>query len=236
MRIAICDDDNLWKTEAEAIIKEYYSEKGESTEILFFNHGQDLYDYSGDPISLVLMDIELDKENGIAVAGRLNEMWPDCHIVYCTNYYHYALDVYETRHIYFVVKSQFRERLPQVLRQIRLLEMREKAELYYHVVGQGMTCFALRDILYFERKTRVTILHTKNGVYSLWEKISDIMESLPEGTFTRCHSSFLVLFASIFTRDGNTYILKNEERIPISRNYSKKTKTEYLMWCEEEMR
>ena len=236
MRIAICDDEMYWKKEAEDIIKEYYSGNEESPEIEFFSNGNELLSYRGKPFSLVLMDIELEQENGIDVASRLNEYWPDCHIVYCTNYFHYALDVYETRHVYYVVKSQFRERLPRVFHQIRTLEQRQKAEVYYHVVGHGTACFALKDILYFERKTRVTNLHTKNGIYNIWGKIPDIMESLPEGSFTRCHASFLVMFAAISAQDGKTYILKNKERIPISRNYNKKTKADYLIWCEEEMR
>ena len=236
MRIAICDDEMHWKTEAKDIIEEYFSGEEESPEIVFFHHGKELFSYKGEPFTMVLMDIELEKENGIDVIRRLNEYWPDCHIVYCTNYFHYALDVYETRHIYYVVKAQFRERLPRIFHQIRLLDRREKTEAYYHVVGHGMASFALKDILYFERKTRVTNLHTKNGIFSIWEKIPEIMESLPEGTFTRCHASFLIMLSAISARDGKVYILRNKERIPISRNFNKKTKTDYLIWCEEEMR
>lgn len=57
------------------------------------------------------MDIELELDNGIQVAGMLNEKWPDCAIIYVTNYLFYAIDIYQTEHIYFVLKEQFEKGL-----------------------------------------------------------------------------------------------------------------------------
>ena len=175
------------------------------------------------------------QENGIDLTRRVNELWPDCQIVYCTNYLHYALDVYETNHVYYIVKTQFEERLDQVFEKIRFTKKYEKNQVCFHVINRGMTCFLLKDILYFERVTRYTEIHTAEGCYDIREKILEIWDLVPNGIFTRCHASYLVNMGQISYKSGKIYQLKSGEIIPISRGFSKMTREDFLLWCTKQM-
>ena len=57
---------------------------------------------------ILFMDIEMSDENGIDLAMEVNRKWPKCQVVYLTNFWSYAMEVYETRHVYYIVKEKIR--------------------------------------------------------------------------------------------------------------------------------
>ena len=247
MVIAICDDDRLWNRQASEILEEYLKEKNEPAEILCFESGEELLAHKGRPISVLFMDIEFDedgeeskrssdKAKGITFAGRVNQVWPECQIVFCTNYLYYALDVYETDHIYYLVKSQLKDRLDSVFTRIHTSKRYEKENLYFQVIGGGLVSIPLKDLIYFERKTRYTQIHTREGIHRIRDKIPDLMNTVPSNFFTRCHNSYLVNMQYIACKTGNAYELSSGQEIPISRKYAGTTRQEFLAWCEIRMR
>ncbi|MBR5046805.1 MAG: response regulator transcription factor [Eubacterium sp.] len=235
MIIAIVDDDRLWMKKAASILEEYARGRNLSLEIWTFEDGQALLSHEGKKIDAIFLDIELKEESGIDLAAEINRRWKDCQIVFCTNYLHYAMDVYETNHTYFLVKFYMKELLGKVMDKIARTINENRQEVFYHVIRGGMTRFLIQDILYFERKTRFTMLVTRQGSFSIREKISEIIPDLPEGEFTRCHSSFLIKLSYIEKKEGSSYQLIKGEKIPISRKYLGTTKKEYLHWCEKQM-
>ena len=236
MLIALVDDDSMWLDQASGMLGEYARTRSVPLELFTYNNGSDLLAARDRVFDVVFLDIEIGQESGINLAARINELWEDCQIVFCTNYLHYAMDVYETRHSYFLVKEYVEQFLDRVMDKITLALNEKRQEVFYHVIHGGMTHFPVKDICYFERKTRYTMLVTVKGTYNIREKIVDILPDLPEGEFTRCHSSFLIKLSYIEQKDGSSYHLIGGEKIPISRKYLGSTKKEYLHWCEKQMK
>ena len=235
MVIALIDDDHIWLDKASGMLQEYAENKMLSLELLTYDGGRDLLDYQDKKVDAVFLDIELDGVSGIDLAADINEKWKECQVIFCTNYLHYAMDVYETKHTYFLVKDYKEQLLEKVMDKIILTINENRQEVFYHVIREGMARFRLKDILYFERKTRYTMLVTSKGNYNIREKIPEIIPDLPEGEFTRCHSSFLIKLSYIEKKDGSSYQLAGGEKVPISRKYLGSTKKEYLYWCEKQM-
>ena len=255
MVIAICDDDRLWNRQASEIIQGYFKEENEPVEILCFEDGDQLLSYRERPISLLFMDIEFDgadraksqktdremgqtadRENGIDFGRKVNRLWPECQVVYCSNYMNYALDVYDTDHVYYVVKSQFRDRIPQIFKKIRSSEKHKGEKCCFRLIGGELACIPLKNLIYFERKSRYTQIHTIEETYRIKEKISDLLTMVPSGFFTRCHNSYLLNMEHIAHKRGNSYELTSGEEIPVSRGYAKSTRGEFLAWCADYMR
>ncbi len=236
MVIAFVDDDPAWLRQAESMLCQYRREKGISLEILLFQSGKELIEYREKTINAVFLDIELSNENGIEMASKINELWPDCQIVYCTDYLHYAMDVNETRHTWFLVKSQLESRLDPVFQKLFAIWNMEKQEVCYQVIKGEMTRFRVKDIYYFERKTRLTNLVTAHGRYNIREKIPEVMKNLPKNDFTRCHANVLANLAHIEGKRGSDYKLENGDYVPISRHFAAETKRDYLRWCSEQMK
>lgn len=235
MRIALLDDDPIWLKKASASLENYAQDHDLDISLVQFSDGQDLLSYAGKPFDAAFVDIVLKQENGITFGAALNEQWPDCRIVYCTDYINYAMDVYETRHSYFLVKSQMDLRLDLIMKKLLLEQKEAKQELYFHVIKGEMTRFLLQDICLFERKNRFTLVITVHGSYKIREKISEIMPNLPPVMFTRCHNSFIVNCSYVDQKSRAFYGLKDGKMIPISRNYAAATKKDYLTWCARQM-
>ena len=172
---------------------------------------------------------------GIEFVGTINALWPGCRIVYCTNYLYYAVDVYETRHIYYVVKNQFRSRLDQIFDKVVQGQDYSKESLYFQLIGGEIVCIPIRNIMFFERRSRHTEVVTGQDRFSIKEKIGEIADKMPGDRFTRCHHSFLINMDYISVKKGNGYEMKTGEYIPISRGYARSSKEEFLRWCSDRM-
>ena len=98
---------------------------------------------------IMFMDIEMSDENGIDLAMEVNRKWPKCQVVYLTNYWSYAMEVYETRHVYYIVKEKFEEKLSGVLEKAieQLRKQNRRVALQCH--GGVKASLKLDDILYF---------------------------------------------------------------------------------------
>lgn len=81
----------------------------EKVEMYFFQNGSELLKEEHPKMHILFMDIEMPGESGIDLAMEVNRKWPECRIIYLTNYWSYAMDVYETHHVYYIVKENSRK-------------------------------------------------------------------------------------------------------------------------------
>ena len=233
--VGICDDEADWREKAKGIILEYAKSIGREMEVLVFHSGEEILNYEGTPLDTVFMDIELEEESGINVALEINKKWESCAVVYLTNYLFYATDTYQTEHIYFVLKGQFEERIKEVFDKLFHLEKQNDKTLYFELLGGQSVCLAPKEILYFERETRRTYIHTIWGKYETWEKIGEIEKKLPELDFARCHNSYIVYFPAVREVNKNMVIMKDDVEITISRSYRQKVKQAFGEWAVTRM-
>lgn len=230
MVIGICDDDRIWIEASEEIIKEFASEAKIEISIKSFSDGKELFEYEGVPLDALFLDIELGKENGINLAKKLNMQWNDCKIIYMTNYLYYATEVYDTEHIWFILKSQFEQKVKDVFNRILHEKGKRQEKVVLKTIGKQMMSVAPADIYYLEREKRTTRVITTWGEYQVWDKLDEIMKQLPELDFSRCHNSFIVHFRYVRELQRDGYLLYNGDFVQISRGYAQKTKEDFLRW------
>ena len=109
MRVAVCDDDKVYCVEAAKKLAALADRQDVGLRISLFDTIDALLSSEElSSIGLVFMDIEFDGEPvGIEAVEHVNQIAPDCRVVYLTDYIQYSVDVYRTNHVWFVVKSQF---------------------------------------------------------------------------------------------------------------------------------
>ena len=174
---------------------------------------------------IVFMDIEFDGQpEGIDAVRRTNDLAPNCQVVYLTNYLQYSVDVYRTDHVWFVLKNQFEDRLPEVFEK---LEHIGEARRQFFVVSTK------ENGLDLERKTRISRIVCRTAEYEASDKLSILMEKLPQSVFAFCHSSFIVNMPSIVELHDFEVVLENGERLPISRRYAKSFRQRYFEWADQ---
>ena len=234
MVIGICDDDKIWSRRAERIIEEYGERILLETEVFRFADREELFRYEGKPLDVLFMDIVLENEDGITLASEVNQKWTNCRIVYTTNYLCYATEVYDTEHIFYTLKEQFESKIGKIFSKI-LHEMEQNHKsLIFTASGQSVA-LAPEEIFYFERQGRKTSIRTVWGNLEIRDKISDLAGRLPETDFLRCHSSYIVYLPNIKRAGKDTFTMKNDDVITISRAYEKTARAAFTRWMSSQL-
>lgn len=234
MVIGICDDDKQWRESCKRTLEGFSSMIKLTMEIRCFATAEELLEYKDTPLDAVFLDIELGRKNGIFVAKKVNKTKPNCKIIYMTNYLHYATEIYNTEHIWFVVKKHFQDKVGEIISRI-LREFESKtSRIVLKTLKNEVISIVPSDIYYLEREKRGTRVVTVWDEYHVKERMSDIVPQLSELDFSQCHNSYVVNFRHVKELQKDMYILygeaDKEQIVQISRRYVQKTREDFLKW------
>ena len=228
IHIAICDDDSAQLKKTEKLIMEAIAQY--SPEIDRFSDGTELLkamqnsDYVPD---LAVLDIYMPKCSGIEVAKRLNELAPECRIIFLTSYLGYATDVYETRHSYFILKAELTDRIEAALAKA-LAETTENLRLCFRE-GRTVKIVPASEVLYLERNLKKTTIALSSGVeHTTPAKAEELLKGVNKGMFVHCHQSYWVNLEKVTSMTADSFILSNGMEIPISRSQKKEVKKAFF--------
>ncbi|CDX04972.1 LytTr DNA-binding domain protein [Desulfitobacterium hafniense] len=224
LKIAICDNEALIANQIASAVEK---------SLPGINLRKDIF---SDPDSLLncpkaydiaLLDIALEKGNGIELAKQLNRLNPACKIIYVTNYLNYATKVYDSEHIYFVLKSDLDQHLPQALQKaISLLEKENSEFIAIEQKGKIIT-IKQRDILYIERRKRTTYINCQEDIFLTSEPLPSLEAQLLSPPFSRCHNSYLVNFSYVKHLRRTEILLHSKTSLPVSRAYWENIKNSF---------
>lgn len=187
-----------------------------------------------DNVKLLIADIALGTSHysGIDAVNDLHRTHPQCSVIYLSAYTSYALDVFDTKPLYFIFKEEYKERLPHAmelffhayLEQYQYISLARNSKPY---------TICLNDLVYCEHSNRVTRLILLNSEHSTYAPIQRIFELLPKNRFALCHKSFIVNFKYVFTYTRHTITLADHTELPMSRSFCDEFRTKYNSWiCE----
>jgi two-component SAPR family response regulator len=106
---AICvDDERLLMEDTAAMCLEL----PEITAVKGFVRAADALEWlETEPADLALLDIDMPEMNGIQLAARIKERWPDTAVIFLTGYPQYAVDAFAVRASGYLLKPVTREAL-----------------------------------------------------------------------------------------------------------------------------
>ena len=216
IHIAICDDDSAQLKKTEKLIMEAIAQNS---------------DYVPD---LAVLDIYMPKCSGIEVAKRLNELAPECRIIFLTSYLGYATDVYETRHSYFILKAELTDRIEAALAKA-LAETTENLRLCFRE-GRSVKIVPASEVLYLERNLKKTTIALSSGVeHTTPAKAEELLKGVNKGMFVHCHQSYWVNLEKVTSMTADSFILSNGMEIPISRSQKKEVKKAFFAQLDRHM-
>ena len=233
LTIAICDDLKEHLQRAEELVDKAFAAEGKQIRKKCFASAKELISWmemeSQGP-DIAVLDIEMDGEDGISLAKRLNILVPMCRIIFLTAYQDYDMDVYEAEHIWFVIKKRAEEYFPlEVRKAIRSLDELETAVPSLIVsVNRQKTVIPIDKILYLTRVGRKGHVVCVDGEYVDRRGPAALIPDAYRERFLRCHEGFWVNVRMIVQLDRDTFILKDGSRIPISRGYREQAREEFF--------
>lgn len=228
IQIAVCDDDPVQLKNAGEILAQ--ATASYAPEIDLFSGCRELLnavEKSGYRPDVAVLDIVLPEDSGINLARKLNELCPQCAIIFLTAFLNYATDVYETKHSYFIIKSQLRERIAPAIAKA-LEDTRRDAHLIFRDNGAVRT-LPLREVLYLERNLKKTIIiHISGKQYVTTAKPEQLIKDLHPCPFVKCHQSFHVNLELVAGITKSSFLMKNGQEVPISRSQHKAAKEAFF--------
>lgn len=237
MRVALCDDNRADVVEAEQALSEFAEEWGVDPCLVSFDTIEALLASSDlGSFDFVFINMELEgKPVGIEAAERISKVAPNCQVVFLTNSFQHSDGTRRTNHAWFVVKSQIDRCLSDAIGKAARIDEAKRNFIVVTLKDGSVLNVACRDILYFERRKRITYIVTADATYETSEKLADICKKLPEIPFAYSHSSYVVNMPHIEQIHTDELVFRSGQTVPVSRRYAKRFRDRYFSWAEQWM-
>ena len=232
MLIAYIDD---MQEEIDALFG-YLSEMLSDNTVLHAFHSADefLRSFSAGKYDIIFLDIYLESTLGIELARKIRETDKDVLLAFCTTSNEFAAESYEVDARYYLQKPFTKEKVKAMLDRIDFDRLEQNRTV---TLPDGQSVI-LRGITHTEYADHICTIHSKKRE-SIHTRIS---QAELEGMlcaypfFLCCTKGVLINLYEVKLQDENCFIMKNGERIPISRRKKKETEEQYAAFRFETMR
>ncbi len=234
MRFLVYDGDAIFLKQLEEKLKKVAgnSKKNEVISVSSREEFIEVFQAREDQLDVIILNVLVKDDNGIHLIRELEDQLNNIQVIFVSDSFQYALDVYEAKHIYFILKDQLDMYLPRALeRASELLE--RKTDMIVLRKKNTSVLVSEREILYCMRRDRVTEIFLVNGEkISVSSKLDELEEKFKSNYMLRCHKSFIVSMRYATTYAREEFILQNDMRIPISRTYIQKCRKQFQEWTD----
>lgn len=226
-RIGICDDQSEICKQLKQTIYEYASDNNKEILVFIFDSAEKVESFflDGNDLDLLFLDIELKSMNGIQLANKLREEWnrEDIQIAYISANDSYALELFESRPIHFLVKPINKSTVNKVI--TKAIKLNGEAHYFHFKSGYNIQKVKLSDILYFESKGRQIRIITQSNEYEYYGRLANVLEKIGQFRFFSIHKSIIVNYKHIISFTYDAVIMSNSEELTISRSHRKQVRS-----------
>ncbi|MGB4660067.1 MAG: LytTR family DNA-binding domain-containing protein [Mobilitalea sp.] len=237
MRIAVIDDTPQDRKVAITLAKEYFIQRKEyeNMQIIFdeYDSGESFLEaYIKGIYDILFLDIYMKSLTGIDIARQIYITDENCNIIFLTSSEDHYPESYEVHAKGYVTKPlqvssfSFCNAMDYIMKQLSL----QFSGLT--IVSNGVDAFcALKEILYFDMSNSKLFLHLLekslevSGTYSNYSQ-----ELLKDHRFLECYRNLIVNMDYIQSFDESNFLLKNKEKVPISRRKKQLVLNQYMKY------
>ena len=211
MRIAIVDDQEMWRICVEELIKKHYGEN--TPQIDHYDCGESFCDK--EEYDVVFMDIEMKQMDGFETAKRYKQNNCDALILFLTTHVELSRRGYMVNAFRYIDKACIVDELEEALTAIDELPKKDRV-IAFRVVNMAEMHIRVKDILFVETDKRNIIVHTIARDYISNKRIEEVEEELKDCGFFRCHKSYLVNLERIRKIDRIYVYFANDTKAMVS--------------------
>lgn len=216
--IAICDDEPLFADSLQQQLNNILFPLEIEYQVTVFYNPQELLTVlleHPDTYHLLLLDIMMGEDNGIAIAKTLRENHNiNLGIIFITVNPGFALDGYIIRPIQYLLKPVDYDKLKEAI----LFDYHQRFVQKHLLISSGSVVysFSYNEICYIEVIGHTLRICKKEDAVECIGVLSDLQSKLPDN-FLRCHKSFLVNLDWVSDIRRYSFQLNNGKKIPISK-------------------
>ena len=228
MKIAIIDDERLWRIKSKQEIGNCLSQLGESSQISVYSSGDEFLEQEK-RFDMVFMDIEMDGMDGFEATNAYKQKFPKCLVVILTTHSELSRLGYRVNAFRYIEKEKMAEEIHEALSSgIKVLAKDQK--ISFHIVNTGELQLTINDILFIETVKRNVRVHTREQQYLSNRTLSELGQELGEYGFYFIHKSILVnldAITDINTKDRKVYLCDGS-RVTVAGQKISELKKKYL--------
>ena len=228
MNIAICDDLEIDRKILIDMINKYFTEHTSLVNISTYNNGEDLIsDFKHKNFDLVFLDIYMYNLNGIDTAKEIRKKDDNSILVFITTSSDFALDAYGLDALQYLIKPVTYDKIKKILD--KCLKQFSINMRFIEILEDGHPAkILINDIYYIDVYDKTCFIHLKDKVIKTYSSLTKLCNLLEKSSFLKCHRSYIVNMIYIKEMLSNDFILKNGEKIPITKNDKLNLKQTYL--------
>lgn len=217
---AICDDRPDHAQNTAALAAEACPTPDQLRTECFYSPGALLDTIRSDSYrpQLAILDIDMPGMDGIALAGELRTLLPECRVIFISAYLDYVSEVYTAEHVWFLYKETAEKYMAAAIGKALESFSNDAGGTILVTTRKFSRPVAVKDILYLERCLHNTVVRTDEEEITVTRHPDELLKEIPPGTIVRCHQSYWVPFSAVRELKGSRFILRNNTQIPISRS------------------
>lgn len=227
VKIAICDDDEAAVALHERIVKTSLQAQGIGYEITTYTQSRNLlYDIIDDGFfyDLILLDIEMPGISGMEIPQQIKGFLPNVKIIFVTSHTEYAIDAFELSIFRYVPKNNLEVKLTAaVIDAAKLIDL-EAGQEYTIQTANRMEKIPYKDIFYIQRDGKNASIVSGIGTSKVRKSLQQVFDELNAPEFIFVDRGCIVNIVQIMKVSDGEAVLKNGERLPISRSHLQEVK------------
>lgn len=236
MKVAICDDEMIFRKEAAAMIVSYFGVLETSCEE--YPDGSLLLSAveRGKRWDVIFLDIEMSDLNGMKTAEKIRECGIDTPIIFLTSHTEFAMEGYEVSAFRFLEKPIQPEKMKKTLADLEKYLSSGK-RIFIRYEGEDVV-LPVKNIIYAEAQNNSVEIVLTGQIYRIRKKLSVFEKELSEvsGDFFRVHRGYLINLKHVKKSLGKEVILTGDVSVPVSRSLSKEFKERLFQYVRESAR
>lgn len=236
MKFTICDDTPSDLLVMENVINQYAKINNISIDIEKHSNPDSLLKrvmFSPDDYRIFFLDIVM-QSSGIELASKIRKYREDAIIVFATSSREFAIDAFGVRAYDYILKPLNKQQVFKCIeRLIKDIKATPTMVCKIKTNDYNITTINVKDITYIESMNRRITFHLRNGKEITSTTLhSKFLESIPfdyeKCNFKNCHASYIVNFNYVKSINDKSFIMKNDDVIPISKSLLTAVKRAYI--------
>lgn len=235
-KIAICDDEEIFRTDIVNMVSLYLSKTKIVYSIDVYCSGTELLEK--DDImnyNIIFLDINMEGINGIDTAKKIRMVNKEVFIVFITAFLDYSLEGYKVDAIRYLLKDcgKMEEAINECLDAI-FIEINRKILRIKMDFLEGYKALPVDSIIYIESNLHKLIFYVRGKgstiAYTQYNTLNKVQDNLPQNQFIRIHQSYLVNLRYIKNIKNYRVMLKDGTDLPTSKSRYKEACNTFILY------
>lgn len=224
MKIAIVDDDKLWIKKIMKAVKKIL--KNENPDIDVFYEGPEFIEKNF-RYDVTLMDVEMESLDGFETTREYKRRFPEALVAMITTDRERYSQAFMVEAYRYINKERMNEEMAEMFYSLQK-KGRIGKKIDVDCTDRHRVIINMNDIMYVETLRRKILIHTMERTYTVADTMKQMCMKLDGEGFYQCHQSYLVNLDEIDKIDGLDVIMKNGEKVMVSRRHKSELEKVYF--------